>query len=145
MWRPERTPIHHATVIPASLSSAARPPSPAPASRGATRRKCKANSFFLSGFHLSVALSLSHSILLSLSHPLLPSPVPPLPPSPEHHSRWQQFNTCREELLEVCCLHFTALALPQQQAPYVSWMWKESMCSLMFVQQCALKFFFGVF
>lgn len=49
--------------------------------RGATRRKCKANSFFLSGLHPSVSLPLSYSVLLSLSLRCLPSPpVPPLAP-----------------------------------------------------------------
>lgn len=48
--------------------------------QGATRRKCKANSFFLSRLHLSVPLPLSCSVLLSLSPPsdlsCTPSPFP---------------------------------------------------------------------
>lgn len=50
--------------------------------RGATRRKCEANSFFLSGLYLSIfPPALFHSVLLSLPQPLrLHLSTPPPPP-----------------------------------------------------------------
>lgn len=54
------------------------------------------------------------------------------------------FCLCLLCLSVLPALHSTGL--PQQQAPYVSWMWKESMCcSLMFAQECALRFFCRLF
>lgn len=44
--------------------------------RGATKRKCEANSFFLPGLHLCVSLPLSYSVLLSGFLRCLPSSAP---------------------------------------------------------------------
>lgn len=86
---------HHIMTKSREAETVAPPPPPGPtrsppshlglklALRGATRRKCKANSFFLSGLHLAVSLPLSHSVPLSYSHPLcLLLYPPPLPRGP---------------------------------------------------------------